>query len=95
MGIFNKKPKPEPVVEYSPVEQGVPPPAPIIEPDKHDQILANQQIIVQNQQVILNEIIKTQKLLLHLADAEEESPAEPEPVVKKTKLANRKISAKN
>lgn len=79
------KKKPEPVVEYSEVDQGAAklpelPPSPIeAVAQQAAKVLENQQTIVANQQVILTAIEATQQLILKLSgEAPEEEPTEEE-----------------
>lgn len=82
MGLFKKKKPAEPVAQYTPpeaMEPPVPEPKPIEDWEKdHKQMLANQAVLAQNQQLILNAIGALAQRIEHLAGETEEPPAEEE-----------------
>lgn len=98
MGIFKKKakPKPEQVIAYSEVEQGIVEPTEPADPfvelsEKIAKVLSNQATIVQNQQVILDSITATQQLILRFAGEDE---PEPEPSEEEIQAAIAEARAK-
>lgn len=92
MGLFKKKPKPEPAQQYSDVEQDAPPEPPA-DPlaAQLAKVLKNQEIIVGNQQVILDQVTKTQQMIQFYAAGAPEPEPEPTPEeLKAAALALRK-----
>lgn len=100
MALFKKgqKKKPEPVVEYSEVEQGTAP-LPVLPPSpieaialKVDKVIGNQQAIVANQQIILDSIGELRLRLEQLATGEpdeEPTPEEIEAAIQAARAAKR------